>query len=100
MLTSAAVGTSTLTVAGTLNAAASKTYRLEFFASPGPDPSGHGQGKMNLGTASVTTDGTGNFIFSGFTTGTAGNETAAKGATLFEAGASSITVRSGCGAAT
>ncbi len=39
-------------VSGSLNSAASKTFRLEFFANAGCDPSGHGEGKIFLPTAS------------------------------------------------
>lgn len=46
-------------VSGSLNSTASKTFRLEFFANAGCDPSGHGEGKVFLPTASpifVTTN--------------------------------------------
>ena len=42
-------------VTGTLFAAASTTYTLEFYASAGSDPSGYGQGKTYVGSAQVTT---------------------------------------------
>ena len=52
------------TITGTLNAAATTTYRLEFFSSPASGP--HRQGKTFLGAINVTTDGSGNasFMFS------------------------------------
>jgi titin len=56
------VGT-TLLVMGTLNSQASTTYRVEFFASPQGDPSGHGQGQTYLGYTTVTTNGSGNASF-------------------------------------
>jgi titin len=56
------VGT-TLLVTGTLNSQASTTYRVELFASPTADPSGHGQGQTYLGYTTVTTDTTGNASF-------------------------------------
>jgi titin len=56
------VGT-TLLVTGTLNSQASTTYRVELFASPQADPTGHGQGQTYLGYTTVTTDGPGNASF-------------------------------------
>jgi hypothetical protein len=55
-------GTST-TVTGTLQAAASTSFRVELFASPTMDPSGYGQGQTYLGFTTVTTDGTGHASF-------------------------------------
>jgi hypothetical protein len=46
----------TVHVSGTLNSEANKTYRLEFFANAGCDKSGHGQGKIFVGTHDVTTN--------------------------------------------
>lgn len=45
---------------GSLSAAPNKTYRIEFFGSVNPDPSGFGEGEVYLGSVSVTTDGGGN----------------------------------------
>jgi len=45
----------TVHVSGSLNSTASKTFRLEFFANAGCDPSGHGEGKIFIGLANVTT---------------------------------------------
>jgi hypothetical protein len=42
-------------VSGSLNSEANKTYRLEFFANAGCDPSGHGEGKVFIGFANVMT---------------------------------------------
>lgn len=55
--------TPSMTVNGSLNSAPSTAFRLEFFASPACDPSGNGEGKLYLGSSSVTTDGSGNVIF-------------------------------------
>jgi parallel beta-helix repeat protein len=74
-----AVSTPSATIAqGTLNSTPGKTFTLEFFSSPAPDPSGHGEGRTPLGTTSVTTDGSGNatFNFTGAST-TAGATIAA-----------------------
>jgi hypothetical protein len=37
------------------------TYRIEFFADPAPDASGHGQGQTFLGFVTVTSDSTATF---------------------------------------
>ena len=49
---------------GTLNSAASSTFRIEFFASTGADASGYGEGQRYLGFADVTTDAAGNATIS------------------------------------
>jgi hypothetical protein len=48
------------TVRYSLNSAPSRAYRIDFYASPAPDPSGFGEGKTYLGSAQVTTDSNGN----------------------------------------
>ena len=53
-----------VTIAGTLNSTASRTYRIEFFASSAADSSGYGEGQQYLGFTNVTTDGSGNATFS------------------------------------
>jgi hypothetical protein len=50
-------------VVGTLLSRANTTYRVEFFASPTADPSGHGQAQVYLRYATVTTDASGNASF-------------------------------------
>ena len=50
-------------VLGTLNALANTTYVLDFYASTAADLSGFGQGQRYLGSAMVTTDGSGNVSF-------------------------------------
>jgi len=60
LITSVSPGLSTTTVQGTLNAAPSTTFRLEFFSNAACDPSGFGQGRTFLGFANVTTNGSGN----------------------------------------
>jgi hypothetical protein len=57
-------GTGEVTINGTLNSEASKTYRLEFFANDKVDPSGYGEGQTFLGFEDVTTDGSGDASFS------------------------------------
>jgi parallel beta-helix repeat protein len=57
-------GSSQITVAGTLNALANTRYRIEFFSNPAGDPSGHGEGRVLVGSVIVTTDASGNASFS------------------------------------
>ncbi len=58
-------------VNGTLSSCPNADYRIEFFASPSPDPSGYGEGQTFLGAIPVTTDGAGNASFSyAYTSGT------------------------------
>ncbi len=47
------------TVTGTITAAASQTYQVDFYSSPTADGSGYGEGKVFLGTENVTTNGAG-----------------------------------------
>ena len=57
-------------ITGTLNSAANKAYRIEFFSSPTPDPSGWGEGKVYLGALTgITTNGTGTANFTANLTG-------------------------------
>ncbi len=42
------------------NSTPSRTFRLEFFASPTCNNFGHGEGETYLGSTNVTTDGSGN----------------------------------------
>ena len=57
-------GGSTITIDGTMNSATSTTYRLEFFASATANGTGYGEAERYLGSANVTTDGSGNATFS------------------------------------
>ena len=58
-------GIGTITIDGTITgAAASTTYRVEFFANVAGDASGNGEGQIYLGFADVTTDALGNATFS------------------------------------
>jgi hypothetical protein len=51
------------TIRGSLNSAASTTYRIEFFSSPACDGSGHGEAESFLGFTTQATDGSGNTSF-------------------------------------
>jgi hypothetical protein len=52
------------TITGTLTSTAYHTFRLEFFSNIAADPSGYGQGQTFLGSAEVTTGGSGNPVSS------------------------------------
>jgi PKD domain/FG-GAP repeat len=60
-------GTTTLT--GTLNSTLDTAFELDFYTLSSMNKSGYGEGRYVLGSASVTTDGTGNVSFTlGFPT--------------------------------
>jgi hypothetical protein len=59
VLTGVSSSGSGTTFTGTLQSVANTTFRIEFFASAGMDPSGDGQGQTYLGFATVTTDASG-----------------------------------------
>jgi len=59
VLTFAGAQGTSLTVVGSLNCAASSSYRIELFGNDECDPSGHGEGQYYLGFFDVTTDGSG-----------------------------------------
>ena len=63
VLASVASSGGTTTVAGTLNSMPNTTFALDFYANVTPDPSGYGEGQTYLGSANVTTDGTGTGAF-------------------------------------
>jgi len=67
VLTSAVLGGGATSVTGTLNSTPNTAFHLEFFENPACDSSGHGQGQNSLGTTTVTTDGSGNAVFSAST---------------------------------
>jgi hypothetical protein len=48
---------------GKLNSKPNATYTLQFFASPSVDPSGFGEGKVFLGSMTVTTNAGGDVTF-------------------------------------
>ncbi len=51
-------------LAGTLNSSASRQYAIDLYRNATPDPSGHGQGQVYLGSTILMTDGLGNGGFS------------------------------------
>ncbi|MFO0804997.1 MAG: SdrD B-like domain-containing protein [Gemmataceae bacterium] len=58
-------------VTGTLNSTAGTTFTLDFYASSAADPSGYGEGQVYLGSATVTTDGNGDAMFTSAVAGIA-----------------------------
>ena len=71
-VTSASSIPSGTTIEGSLNSTPSTIFTLQFFSNPACDtPSGHGEGETFLGSASVTTDSTGNVSFSATVPGSA-----------------------------
>ena len=51
------------TVSGVLDGGGGLTHVIEVFSSPDCDPSGHGEGKVYLGSGMVTTSGSGDVAF-------------------------------------
>ena len=63
LITSATLAVGNAIVAGTLNSVPKGAFTLEFFANAACNARGHGEGRTFIGTASVTTDGSGNASF-------------------------------------
>jgi uncharacterized repeat protein (TIGR01451 family) len=59
----ASLGGGSISIQGTLNSTASTTFTLQFFASDSCDSSGNGEGRLYLGSATATTNGSGNAAF-------------------------------------
>ena len=59
ILTTAGGGGTSSTVLGTLNSLPKDSFRIQFFTSLIPDPSGYGQGQTLIGSVTVTTDANG-----------------------------------------
>ena len=64
VLSSAVTSASQTTIDGSLNAADSETFTIQFFSNVTADPSGYGQGQTYLGSISVMTNSSGNATFS------------------------------------
>ncbi len=56
VLSSVTSSSSGTTITGQLNSLPDKVFVVQFFSSPAPDPSGFGEGKVLLGSSTVTTD--------------------------------------------
>jgi hypothetical protein len=63
VLTGVSSSSSGTTISGTLQSVAGTTFRVEFFANQSPNPFGYGEGQTFLGSATVTTDISGNASF-------------------------------------
>ncbi len=63
VLASGISGGGSIAIVGDLNSRANTGFRFEFFANTVCDPSGNGEGERFLGSAMVTTDGSGNMSF-------------------------------------
>ncbi len=50
-------------ITGSFNGTPNTNFIIDFYANTLPDPSGFGEGQISLGTTTVTTDGSGNVIF-------------------------------------
>ena len=55
-------GTST-TISGTLNSSGSRFFLIDVYRNPSPDPSGHGQGQVYVGSVTVIASVSGNATF-------------------------------------
>ena len=66
VVTSAAGSAAGALAQGTLQTESNAQFTLEFFSVPSCDASGHGEGQVFLGSASVTTDAAGSAPFSTF----------------------------------
>jgi hypothetical protein len=56
-------GNNSVNIKGALNSASSTTFDLDFYANSTCNPSGYGEGKRFLGSATITTDAGGNIAF-------------------------------------
>jgi CSLREA domain-containing protein len=63
ILTGATASNFIVNITGILNSTANTTFRLEFFAYQNCDKSGYGEGKIYLGSANASTDGSGQVNF-------------------------------------
>ena len=59
-------------IVGTFNGTPNSTFTLDFYSNTNADASGNGEGKVYLGSTTVTTDGSGNATYSFAGTFTAG----------------------------
>jgi hypothetical protein len=63
-IASASSSGSTTTIEGTLQSSPNQDYIIEFFSNPQCDASGYGQGKVYLGSSTISSDGSGLASFS------------------------------------
>ena len=65
VITAASLGSTGLTVTGSLTSAPNAAFRMDFYASPASDPSGNGEGRYFIGSLNGTTPGSGIFNING-----------------------------------
>jgi hypothetical protein len=63
IVTEAISGGDTFVAGSIVDGLADRSFRLEFYADPSPDPSGNGEGRTFLGARTVTTDAKGDADF-------------------------------------
>jgi CSLREA domain-containing protein len=63
VISSAVISNGSTTIRGSLNSTPNRTFTIQFFNSPVPDPSGNGEGKTFLGQKDVDTNRNGNASF-------------------------------------
>jgi hypothetical protein len=63
VLTEVAATSTTTTVSGTLNSTPAKNFKIDFYRNPAKDPSNFGEGKVFIGSTTVTTKDTGRVSF-------------------------------------
>ncbi len=63
VITSLSSVSGSTTIAGTLNSAAQKVFRIDFYSSPACDASGFGEGRNRLGATTTSTNSDGNASF-------------------------------------
>ena len=63
MITAVSALTGSTKIEGTLKSTPNTTFTLDFYANTVADPSGHGEGEIYLGAATVTTDANGHVAF-------------------------------------
>lgn len=66
VLNSASTSGGSIAITGTINSIANSPFTIEFFANPGLDRSGFGEGKTYIGSVGVVTDASGNASFNPF----------------------------------
>ena len=63
-IVSAAAWPATTTIGGTLHSSPNQDFLIDVYRNPTADPSGYGQGQVYVGSASLSTGGSGHGIFS------------------------------------
>jgi hypothetical protein len=95
IVTEAVSGGDTFVAGSIVDGLANRSFRVEFYSDPSPDPSGNGEGRTFLGVRTVTTDANGDaeffFLLSGETSpGAAVSATASNDGNTSEFGPGAI----------